>query len=223
MANRLWPLYDLKITTPRLVIRLANDHELFELAQIADESMFENQTGMPFSSEWAMLPSPDRELSVYQFHTKSRAEWKPQDWMLPMTAFTHDGRPIGTQTMLAKDFGDLHSVSSGSWLGATWQRKGYGTEMRAAILELAFAELGAVEAHSSYREGNAGSHGVSAKLGYEANGEGRFKFGDEAGIDMRVRLTRQAWQENRALGVEVEGIDSCRSFFGGDGETWQTV
>lgn len=222
MANKLWPLFDLHIRTPHLVMRLANDDELFELSQMADESIFVNQTDMPFTSEWAQLPSPDRERSFYQFHTRARAAWKPQDWTLVMTAFV-DNQPIGTQSIAGEDFGLLRTVSSGSWLGASWQRKGLGTEMRAAVLELAFAELGAVEAHSSYRDGNAGSERVSSKLGYEANGQSPFKFGREAGIDKQVRLTRQAWSEHRMAGIEVEGIDTCRSFFGADGESWQSA
>lgn len=222
MTNELWPIFDLRITTPRLVMRLATDAELAELVKISDASMFDPERGMPFVAPWPLLPSPDRERSMYQFQTGARANWKPQHWMLLMTAFL-DGQPIGLQDVTAKDFGLLRTVSTGSWIGAAWQRQGLGTEMRAALLELVFGELGALEAHSSYREDNPGSSGVSAKLGYVENGRRIEKFGDEAATDRRVVLTRQAWTEHRTPGIIVEGIDECRSFFGGNGETWQTV
>ena len=44
--------------------------------------------------------------------------------------------------------------------------------MRAAVLELAFAGLGAQVAVSGHAEGNAQSMRVSEKLGYETVGEG---------------------------------------------------
>lgn len=58
------------------------------------------------------------------------------------------------------------TVSTGSWLGLTHQRHGYGTEMRAAVLSFAFEHLGATTATSRVHQDNPASAGVSAKLGY---------------------------------------------------------
>lgn len=221
MAHKLWPLFDLSIATPRLVMRLATDDELAELAEIADESIFAHSASMPFVLRWPYLPSPDRERSLYQWNTLSRATWQPQNWNLPLTAFL-DGTPIGVQAMEAKNFGKLRVVETGSWLGANWQGKGLGTEMRAALVELAFAELDAAEAHSTARTDNPRSSAVSLKLGYVENGIAPALFGDEQGMEITLRLTRDAWEEHRHPGITVTGIDECRLFFGGNGETWQT-
>lgn len=223
MVNKIWPVFDLTITTPRLELRLASDDELRGLMAAADESIFANSATAPFIVNWPLLPSPDREISLYQWNTLTRATWQPQNWTLPLTAFL-DGVPIGAQTMEAKSFGKLRTVETGSWLGAAWQGQGFGTEMRAALLELAFAELGAVEAHSTARTDNPRSAGVSYKLGYKDNGVGRIIFADGVADDeLRLRLTRNDWEANRLPGVSVAGIEACRHFFGGEGETWQSA
>ena len=70
------------------------------------------------------------------------AAFSPESWELGLVAF-HDGRPIGVQAVLAKAFAADRTVATGSWLGRAFQGQGLGTEMRAAVLTLAFAGLGA--------------------------------------------------------------------------------
>jgi len=222
MAHPLWPLFDLVITTPRLEVRLPTDAELALLAPHSDDAIFGNSASMPFVLNWPSLPSPDREIALYQHHTRLRAEWKPESWTLGLCAFL-DGQPIGNQGLQAEKFAKVRAVSTGSYICAPWQRQGYGTEMRAAAMELAFAGLGALEAHSDARIDNVGSNEVSRRLGYVENGYRRFLFGDEAGEEVSLRLTRDAWEQHRTPGVEIHGLDTCRVFFGADGETWATV
>jgi len=222
MPHALWPLFDLVITTPRLEVRLPTDDELALLAPHANDSIFTNSASMPFVLNWPFLPSPDREISLYQWHTSLRATWKPQAWNLSLVGFL-DGQPIGNQAMEARNFGKLKTVETGSYIAAPWQRQGFGTEIRAATLELAFAELGAIEAHSAARIDNQASSGVSRKLGYVENGQRNTMFGDEAGRKTLLLLTRANWMANRMPGVSISGIDRCRAYFGGNGESWQTA
>src|SRR6185437_7299289 len=91
-------------------------------------------------------------------------DWRPDDWSLDLVAF-RGGRPIGVQSLVGKRFGGTRTVSTGSWLGAEWQRQGLGTEMRRAVLQLAFEGLGAEAAHSGAMVGNDASLAVSRKLG----------------------------------------------------------
>lgn len=51
----------------------------------------------------------------------------------------------------ATDFPTLRTAGTGSWLGRSYQGKGLGTEMRAAILHLLFSGLDAVAATSGRR------------------------------------------------------------------------
>ena len=79
-------------------------------------------------------------------------------------------RPIGTQGINAEKFAETREVTTGSWLGAPYQRHGLGTEQRAAVLELAFRGLGAQAAISDALVHNVSSQRVSAKLGYRVTG-----------------------------------------------------
>jgi RimJ/RimL family protein N-acetyltransferase len=61
----------------------------------------------------------------------------------------------------------LGTVGTFSWLGPGYRGRGLGTEMRAAVLHLAFAGLGAREAASEAFTDNHASNRVSQALGYE--------------------------------------------------------
>jgi RimJ/RimL family protein N-acetyltransferase len=59
------------------------------------------------------------------------------------------------------------------WIGLEYQGQGIGTEMRAAVLYLAFAGLGADYALSGAFTDNPASLAVSRKLGYGEDGVDR--------------------------------------------------
>lgn len=128
----------------------------------------------------------------------------------------HDGEPMGLQDLGAEQFAVLREVHTGSWLGLPFQRRGYGKQMRAAVLHLAFAELGAVAANSGAFADNTASLAVSRALGYEHNGIGRKAPRGEPRELVELRLTRQRWQARRHCEVMVDGIDACREMFGVD-------
>jgi RimJ/RimL family protein N-acetyltransferase len=66
------------------------------------------------------------------------------------------------QGLGGRDFAVLREVHTGSWLGRRYQGHGIGTQMRAAVLHLAFEGLGAQHAAFGAFEHNAASLGVSA-------------------------------------------------------------
>jgi RimJ/RimL family protein N-acetyltransferase len=121
---------------------------------------------MPFEVPWT---DDVTEESVLDFHRRQLAAFTPDDWSLELVVF-HRGHPIGTQALRAERFAERRVVETGSWLGRDWQGHGLGTEMRAAVLQLAFAGLGAEVARSGALAGNPQSLGVSRKLGYEVVG-----------------------------------------------------
>lgn len=159
------PLTRLRIRTPRLELRLATRSELQALARVAVAGIHD-PSWTPFEFAWTDTATVE---SVVEFHEQKLAAWRPEEWQLGLVAF-HDGRPIGVQEIAARDFAGTQRVSTGSWLGAPHQRQGFGTEMRAGILELAFRGLGAKVAVSGYVTGNEASRGVSRKLGYSVVG-----------------------------------------------------
>lgn len=159
------PLTRLRVRTPRLELRLATRAELHALAAVAAAGIHDPGT-MPFEVAWTDALT---EPSFVEFHEQAVRDWEPGDWQLNLVAF-HRGHPVGVQGIGARSFAGTRTVTTGSWLGRRWQGQGLGTEMRAAVLHLAFAGLGAELARSGAVAGNPQSLGVSRKLGYEVVG-----------------------------------------------------
>lgn len=209
-----WPLFGLTLRTSRLELRLASDDELYAAIDNVLSRRIHGEAEIPFTTTWALEGADQLPTSFLQFHWSARASWKPESWNWVGMAFI-DGEPIGCQTINADDFSDLRSVTTGSWLLTDLQGQGLGIHMRAAILTFAFDHLGALEAHSGARLGNASSLGVSHRLGYEDNGVARMSFGGQVAEEQRLRLTRERWLDHRPdIEVEVAGFDACRQQFG---------
>ncbi|MGK5529909.1 GNAT family N-acetyltransferase [Streptomyces sp. URMC 129] len=207
-----WPLAGLRLTTPRLELRLPADEELAGLADLAVAGVHPPDE-MPFFVPWTDLPPAERARAVLQYHWRRRADWTADDWSLPFAVLL-DGRVVGCQEIGARHFAVLRQTDSGSWLGAAHQGRGIGTEMRAAILHLAFAGLGAQEAISSAFVTNTASLRVSEKLGYEHDGIARHVVRDGRATDRRLRLSRARWDAHRTTPVTIEGLEPCLPLFG---------
>jgi RimJ/RimL family protein N-acetyltransferase len=204
-------LRQLRVRTPRLELRLPTEPELVELAEVVRNGVHPPER-MPFQFPWtdrAREPEFADEFVVH--HATRLRESSPDAWALNLVTFL-DGRPIGSQSMRGERFAELHTVDTGSWLGLAWQSRGLGTEMRAAVLELAFRGLGAETATSGSFEDNPQSARVSAKLGYRDVGEVYYA---PRGTPQRARvyrLERTEWHS--PISVELEGIEAARSWFG---------
>ena len=86
--------------------------------------------------------------------------------------------------------------------------------MRAAVLELAFAGLGAASAVTGAFEDNVASFEVSRKLGYEHDGVEVHAVRGKAAVLRRLRLTRARWEAYRSVPVEMTGLAECLPLFG---------
>jgi RimJ/RimL family protein N-acetyltransferase len=207
-----WPLCRLVLRTPRLELRLPDLEQLGELADLAAAGVHDPAT-QPFVAAWTDLPPAERARGVLSWHFGTWAGWQPTGWSLGLVALA-DGRVIGTQGVDASDFAVLREVGTGSWLGIEHHGRGYGTEMRAAVLELAFAGLGARYATSEAFADNYSSYAVSRKLGYADDGIARHVVRGEPVIGRRLRLDRDAWAATRRVPVEIENLEPCRPLFG---------
>jgi RimJ/RimL family protein N-acetyltransferase len=208
----LWPPFDLGIRSERLVLRLPTDDELAALAALAKAGIHPPDE-MPFAVPWSTLPSPQFEIGFVQYHWLCRATWTSTSWTLNL-AVELDGELVGSQGIEAHDFATVRTVSTGSWLGQAFQRRGIGTEMRSAVLGFAFDHLGAEIALTEANVGNAGSNGVSLALGYEPNGFGRLAPGGRVNDPVRYRMTRETWAARPRPPVTVDGLERCRPLFG---------
>lgn len=203
----LAPLFGLRLRTPRLELRLPTDDELVDLYGVAEAGVHPPDE-MPFAVPWT--DTLEREAFV-SFHREARASWSPQRWTCLLGAFL-DGRIIGVQAIEATDFAFDREVETGSWLGEEFQRRGYGFEQRAAVLELAFAGLGARAARSGAIVHNVASQRISEKLGYRHTGTRDIAPRGEPVPHFDYRLERDEW--HCPIPVEIVGLEPALPLFG---------
>jgi RimJ/RimL family protein N-acetyltransferase len=216
MAHPLWPLYDLRLRTGELELRLPTEAELADFSAIVAAGIHPPDD-MPFGIAWTDQPSPARERMSYQFWMGTRANWTPEEWVLTLGVWVA-GEPAGFQDLVGRQFATLRTVRTGSWLGRPFQGRGVGTLMRQAVLALAFDHLGAEVAESEAFIDNPASNRVSLAVGYEPNGFGRLAPRGVPRQTQRFRLTVDGWRARPRPEVEVEGLASCLDLFVGSPE-----
>jgi RimJ/RimL family protein N-acetyltransferase len=211
-SMRNWPFFQLSITTPRLVVRMPSLHDLDELGDRAAEGVHE-EGAMPFVFPWTDAEPAQRSRNTLQYHFRAWGALTPDDWALNLVA-VYEGRVVGTQGLMGKDFPVTREVSSGSWLGRRFQGRGIGTEMRTAVLHLAFAGLGARYAVTEAFEDNLASLAVTRKLGYREDGITVHARKGEPAVTRRFRLAAEDWTE--PPGYEIHGLAGCLPLLGLD-------
>jgi RimJ/RimL family protein N-acetyltransferase len=205
-----WPLFGLVVRTPRLELRVPSD-DFASLIALIDDGIHDPAI-MPFLQNFTDTPPPRRGRDSLQFWWRQRAEWSPDKWSYSGAVFVN-GRVAGVQGMDGHFFGPLRSVETGSWLGRAFQGQGLGKEMRQAILHLAFAGLGAEEAHSGAFHDNGPSLATSRSVGYLDNGETRALRRGVPDRIKRVRMDRATWAAHRRDDIEIIGLEACLDMF----------
>lgn len=207
------PLAKLRLRTPRLELRLATAAELRALARVA-EAGIHDPGRMPFAVPWTDgAGEPGFVEDFVQHQVANVQDWRPEHWVLPLVAFA-DGRPIGAQALRAEGFAARRTVDTGSWLGEAFQGRGLGTEMRAAVLQLAFAGLGARRATSGAIQGNPQSLGVSRKLGYVETGTHLVSPRGEPVEHLDLELVAGSFAS--PVPVEITGLAGLLPLFGAE-------
>lgn len=213
-----WPLFGLRVRTPRLELRYPDDDLAAEVAELAVRGI--HPPGYrPFLRLWDEVPPPHQQRNTLQHLWKARSSWTPESWDCTLAAVA-DGRVIGLQTMGGAEFATRRTVGTGSWLGLAHQGRGLGTEMRAAVLHLAFSGLGAVRAESGAWHDNAASLAVSRNLGYAENGDEWLRRGDGPDREVRLVLSRDRWEQHGRDDIEIVGLEPCLPFFGAVEADW---
>lgn len=207
-----WALYDLRIWTERLELRLPTEEELIELLGLAKAGIHDPNE-MPFGFAWTDQPSPQFERSFMQYHWSTRANWSAEGWNLDLGVW-FEGRLIGNQSIGAKQFAVVRTVDTGSWLAREFQGQGIGKEMRSAVLGFAFDHLGAFWATSGAFVDNPASAAVSRSVGYEEDGIDVLAPRGEARELVRFRINADQWHARERPQVEVAGLERCYDMFG---------
>jgi RimJ/RimL family protein N-acetyltransferase len=164
---------------------------------------------MPFAYAWT--DEPYSEDWVVRFHEELRGRWTPEAWDLELGVWA-ERKLAGIQGLVAEDFASERIVQTGSWLGRGFQGRGYGTEMRTAVLELAFRGLSAEEARSGAIDGNVASYRVSEKLGYRVTGYSTVSPRDEPVRHANLAIRRDEWRP--PFPVEIAGLEPALPLFG---------
>lgn len=203
-----WPLFDLRITTPRLELRYVDDEIAAALMTLAATDGVHDPDFMPFTVPWTRFEPPHLQQQGMQHYWRNRASLSHERWALPM-AVHDDGELVGVQDVAAVSFTVTRSVTTGSWLGRSHQGKGIGKEMRAAILHLAFDGLGAEVAETSAFADNPSSIGVTRALGYRENGWYLDAREGKQARHLRFIMERADWEPRRRDDIVVEGLEPC--------------
>ncbi|MGO4144717.1 GNAT family N-acetyltransferase [Paenarthrobacter sp. YAF11_1] len=207
----IWPPFGLTLTTPRLIIRPVFDDDI-PAAVAAARSGVHEPGKSPFSTPWTDLPDNELAPNMAQWYWRCRANFTKESWTL-LLAVWNDNEFLGVQDIGAKNFNTLKTVGTGSWLKQSAQRRGFGKEMRAAVVSYAFDHLGAEVAESEAASWNQQSLGVSTSLGYEPNGIFRDGWGDSVQEVQKVRLTPSTFKRPDWT-LKVQGHEAFSSYLG---------
>jgi RimJ/RimL family protein N-acetyltransferase len=212
MGSLYAPL-DVAIHTPRLALLGATDDLLTRLLPVVRDGVVGPDEN-PFDDPMSLYAeNPERELRWMRNIWKGRSSVSPEFWRLYFVVMLDD-EPIGMQDLIGADFAALGTVTSFSWLKPGARAAGIGTEMRSAILHLAFEGLDAKEARSEGFVDNLASNRVSQKLGYEENG---YNWATRRGEPARLQgwvLSRKRWSATRRADIRLTGVDACRAALG---------
>lgn len=168
---------------------------------------------MPFLTAWTDQPPDDLVRNSVQHFWRARAQLTATDWSVNFLV-RHGGQVVGVQELSGKQFAITREVSTGSWLGLSHQRQGFGTEMRVAVLLLAFDHLSASIARSGAFADNAASLRLSEKLGYRTDGANTFARRGVAATEVRLVLEEPSRFVRPDWTLQVDGLDGCRQMLG---------
>ncbi len=210
ILERHWPLFGLRLETEHLVMRVGRDEDFEQAIRLIDDGIHDPAV-MPFRFPFTDAVKPERDWNSLRYWWSTRASFQPLAWNLEFFVF-HDDELIGIQSMVTEKFALLREGHSGSWLGARFQRKGFGFEMRSALLEFAFEHLEAKAMLSEAFTDNLASNGVSTKLGYELDGIDTVAPRGTAVTSQRFRLSRDRWKPTN--NIVVTGLQPCRVLLG---------
>ena len=207
-------LQQLRIETPRLTLQLDVDPEAVEELLAVARRGIHDPAVMPFETPWTDTPEAAFDEQFRSYHRSVVATLGTERWDAEfiVRARDLDGRVIGVQGLSYAKGGD--TPETGSWLGREFQGRGYGYEMRAAVLAFAFDGLGLDAVRSGAFVFNAASLGVSRKLGYVETHRETMSPRNVEVESVRLCVDRKAWEAHRpSFPVTLTGLDAVRSWF----------
>ena len=112
VSEQHWPLFGLRVRTPRLELRYPTDDDYYAVVALAAEGIHDSDT-MPFYVPWTRAASPLLERNMLQYYWSQRGALSPARWSLPLVVFEH-GRQVRIQDVMAEQFAVTRTVETGS-------------------------------------------------------------------------------------------------------------
>ena len=205
--GELYPPSVLRVRTPRLELRVpCSVSDAVALADTAAAGVHD-PAFMPFSSGWTDGSPEEVRGRVFRTALGSLAAdpCTREALDLPFLVFcsAESDAPMGLTHLRLHDLLSTGDVSTGSWLGLRYQGRGFGKEMRAAMLALAFVGFGAQRATTKAREGNHASLAVTRSLGYTPIGAHAVMSRGAETVSYEFALSRGEWELRGALNPVV--------------------
>lgn len=220
MTHPIWPLFDLRVRTPRLELRYIDDELGASLAALAAKGIHDPGF-MPFAIPWTDFESPRQEWQTQQYYWRCRADLTADAWSLNFAVLV-DGEVVGTTGLMANSFPIMRQFETGSWLGRAHQGTGVGKEMRLASLQLGFVGLSAQWATTGAFADNGPSLGVTRSLGYVQQGRQRLLRRGEPAGNVRFEMSRDDFLARlRRKDITLHGVDECLPLLGLDNDPTQ--
>jgi RimJ/RimL family protein N-acetyltransferase len=211
MTYRYWPLFDLRLATPDLALRAMTEADLAPIADLLPDDVEQDPAAQTYDVGDART---GRGIVSHQSYWRAYGTWRPDAWRLNFVVRAA-GEIVGVQELEGNDFPALRTVDTSSFLVPAARGRGYGQQMRGAVLALAFGPLQAQAAITSAWHDNHASLGVSRALGYRPNGESLQARGDRADVMKHMRLLRTDWlASGRGDQVKISGLEGCWPLFG---------
>lgn len=211
MTHSYWPLFDLRLASPDLALRPMTEADLSVLADLLPEDVEQD----PQAGSFAIGDDRIRRgIVLHQGYWKSYGTWRPESWRLSFVV-SAAGQVIGVQELEGSEFPVLRTVDTSSFLVRSARGRGYGQQMRRAVLALAFGPMRAQAAITSAWHDNHASLGVSRALGYQPNGESLHAHPGRVDTLLHLRLKRADWlASGTGADIQISGFDPCRPLFG---------
>jgi RimJ/RimL family protein N-acetyltransferase len=202
-----WPLFGLRVRTPRIEVRSPDDELGCRLGELATKGIHDPAV-MPFGFPWTDAPIEELPRNSLQHFWLNRAQLSPASWHLSLVVLV-DGEVVGGGGLIAEQFAQRRTFETGSWITRSLQGQGLGYEFRHACLHLGFAGLGAEMATTGAWHDNAASLAVTRKLPYEPNGEDVLLRREQPDRLLKFRMPRAAWEAVRRDDITIEGLEPC--------------
>jgi RimJ/RimL family protein N-acetyltransferase len=136
VTHPYWPLFDLRLSTLDLELR-----PMTEADQLAVSDLLPDDVELdPAAATYLVDDRLGRRIVVHQTYWRAYGTWRPESWRLNFAVLAA-GELIGAQELEGNDFLALRTVETSSFLVTRARGRGFGKQMRRAVLALAFGPL----------------------------------------------------------------------------------